>query len=264
MERRNTSIVQSIDRALDILEVLANEEGPLRLTELSRRLSLHKSTTHRLLSSLIQRKYVDQDPETGKYRLGLKVFEIGSLVFNKMELRVEARPFLEELMQKTLETVHLVILDEGQAIYIDKVESPQKIRMYSEIGKRTPLHCTSVGKALLAYLPEPELNRILRDLDYRRFTPNTITSAEELKEHLARVRSQGFAIDDAEHEEGIRCVAAPIFNYTGKVIATISVSGPTIRVTRERLNELIPIVMEVSQRISRRLGYNQLNHFAVR
>jgi len=248
--------VQALDRALDVLEALAAEREPLRLVELSSRLGLHKSTVHRLLSTLGRRRYVEREAATGRYRLGLKVFELGSWFFNRMELRQEARPFLQALVDQTLETVHLGILDEGQVIYIEKVESPQTVRMYSELGKRAPAHCTAMGKVLLAYLSADELDHIITQRGLTRFTSNTITDREQLKDHLGRVAAQGFAVDDTEHEEAIRCVAAPVRNYRGEVVAALSVSAPAVRLTRERIGQVAELARATALRISRRLGYN--------
>jgi len=248
--------VQALDRALDILEALAAHRQPMRLVELSHQLGLHKSTVHRLVSSLARRRYVERDPETGRYRLGLKVFELGSRLFNSMELRQEARPLLQELVNQTLETAHLGILDEGQVVYIEKVESPQTVRMYSELGKRAPAHCTAMGKVLLAHLPEEELDRIIAMRGLTRYTSNTIVEVDQLKDHLRRVAAQGYAVDDTEHEEAIRCVAAPVRNYRGEVVAALSVSGPAVRLTRERIEEVAQMVRATAMRISRRLGFD--------
>ncbi len=248
--------VQVLDRALDILETLAGDDEPVRLVDLASRLGLHKSTVHRLVATLARRRYVERDRNTGHYRLGLKVFELGSWFFNRMELRQEARPHMQELVDQTLETAHLGVLDEGQVIYIEKVESPQRVRMYSELGKRAPAHCTGMGKVLLAHLPEEELDGLISLRGLKRFTSNTITDPEQLKDHLARVRAQGFAIDDTEHEEAIRCVAAPVRNYRNEVVAALSISGPASRLSRERLAQLADLVRAAALRISRRLGYN--------
>lgn len=248
--------VQALDRALDMLELLATSEGPLRLVELSERVGLHKSTVHRLLATLARRRYVERDPVSGCYRLGLKVFELGSWFFNHIELRHEARPFMQQLVDQTLETAHLGILDDGQVVYIEKVESPQTIRMYSGLGKRAPAHCTSMGKVLLAALPEAELDLIIARRGLPRYTSNTIVDPVELKEHLRRVRAQGFAIDDTEHEEAVRCAGAPVRNYRGEVVAALSVAAPAVRLTRERMTEVVELVRTTALKISRRLGYS--------
>ncbi|MCL4426285.1 MAG: IclR family transcriptional regulator [Firmicutes bacterium] len=249
--------VQSIDRALDILEVLAREGQPMRLTDLSLRLGQHKSTVHRLLATLERRQYVEQQRDTGRYALGLRVFELGARVFNKMELRLEVNPFLKELVERTSEAAHLVIRDAWEAVYIDKIESPHSIRMFSEIGKRTPLYCTSMGKVLLAGLSDDELERYLFGVKLVRYTPNTITDTAELRRHLHQVRLNGYAIDDAEHEENVRCLGAPIRNYMGRVVGAISLAGPNMRITRERTAELAKILKEVTARISARLGFEE-------
>jgi len=257
MRETRGSTVQSIERALDILELLAKEGQPMRLTDLSLKLGQHKSTVHRLLATLERRQYVEQHRDTGRYGLGLRVFELGARVFNKMELRVEVNPFLRELVDRTSETAHLVIRDGWEAVYIDKVESPHSIRMYSEIGKRTPLYCTSMGKVLLAGMSDDEIERFLREVKLVRYTPNTITDPNELRRHLHQVRINGYAIDDAEHEENVRCIGAPIRDYMGRVIGAVSLAGPSMRITRERMGELAKVLKEVTARISARFGYDE-------
>lgn len=257
MEKSSITAVQSLERALKILEVLGKNPKGLGVTEISREVDLHKSTVYRLLSTLAKWGYVEQEKENEKYKLGLKIIELSNNVLSNLELRKVARPYLEELMEYANEVVHLCVLRDGEAVYIDKVECPNTIRMYSQIGKRAPVHCTGVGKALLAFLPQEEAISILKTKGLPQKTPSTITSLEEMLNHLEEIKKLGYSIDDVEHEEGIRCVAAPIFDHTGQVVASLSVSGPDYRVTRERVPELAVKVKEIAQKISRRLGYSQ-------
>lgn len=255
MTTRVGQTVQSLERALKILEVLGNHQKGLGVTELAHEVDLHKSTVHRLLGTLAQRGFVEQDSETERYKLGLKIIELSNKMLTNMEVRQEARPYLEELMQFANEVVHLCVLRQGEIVYIDKVECPSTIRMYSQIGRRGPVHSSGVGKAILAFLPQEEVVRILQDKGMPRKTPNTITDIDEMLNHLAEIRLQGYSVDEVENELGIRCVAAPIWDHAGQVVASISVAGPESRVTRERVPELASKIKETGLMISHRLGY---------
>lgn len=258
MPRPKVPLVNTLINGLRILETLArSEELELTLSDIANELQLHKSTVLRLLSTLEHQGYVEQDPRTRRFRLRMKLFELGSSLLERTSLPKVARPILEELGRISGEVVHLAILDEGTAIYIDKVDSKHTIRMYSRIGRRSPVHCTGVGKALIAYLPDAELDRIIQERGLRRYTPNTITDYQVLKDHLAEVRKRGVAFDYEEHEIGIRCVAAPIRDNTGKVVASISVAGPTIRMSDDRLQALVEPVKQAAHRISESLGFTK-------
>ena len=225
------------------------------MTTISQGLGLNKSTTHSLISTLEQMGYVQQDQETAKYSLGLKLFELGQVVHANMDLRNIAMPFLRELALKFGETVHLAILSKGEVVYIDKVDTSRSIRIGSQIGGRNAAYCTGVGKVLLAGLSDNELADILKFMKLEKFTANTIVDKEILRKLLVQVRNNGFAVDQGEIEDGLSCTAAPIKNHRGKVIAGISVSGPTSRMQTENSNELTKEVMETALQISRRLGY---------
>lgn len=253
--KKAVNTIQSIDRALNILECFSSGSQELGVTEISKLLGLHKSTAHGILITLEQRRYLEQNPETGKYKLGLKLFELGNLVQDGMDLKLIAGPFLQRLVEEHGETVHLVIMDQGEAVYIDKRESPQSMRIVSQVGKRLPCHCTGVGKTLLAFLPEETLDAIIREKGLPRFTGNTITDPAVLKEHLRQVRRQGYAIDDQEITEGLRCVAAPIRNHTGNVVAAMSVAGPSIRMGPEKIGSIITSVTQAAEELSAKLGY---------
>ncbi|SFL31507.1 IclR family transcriptional regulator [Halanaerobium salsuginis] len=249
-------LIKSLDRAIDILEIILQQENGMGVTEISRELDLHKSTVYRLLDTLKFRGYLEKNEENHKYFAGIKLFELSSLVLNDIDNRMRLRPYLEELMQETQETIHLGILDEGEIIYLDKVESNATIRMYSQVGKRVPAHSTSLGKAILAYLPVEKVINLLQEKGMPAKTKNTITDLEQFIEHLNKVKKQGYAIDDEELEADIRCLAGPIFNHRGEVIAAFSVSAPITRMTEQRMVKLEELVVKYSQKMSRSLGFN--------
>ncbi|MCG0276309.1 MAG: IclR family transcriptional regulator [Thermosediminibacteraceae bacterium] len=251
---RGENNVQSIERAMRILEELAEEEDGIGVTELSSRVGLHKSTVHRILNTLLRMGYVEQNPKSEKYRLGTKLLYLGGAILDRMDIRKESHELLKQLAEEVNETVHLVIPDNDKALYIDKIDSKRTIRMYSQIGRHVPLHASAVGKAILAFSsPEYVQKVIKKGLD--RYTRNTIVDPDRLIEHLKEIRAQGYAVDDEENEEGIRCVGAPVFDYTGKVIAAISISGSTVTIPAERVPELALKVVDCAQKISRRMGW---------
>lgn len=259
--RKPNNLVQSIERVATIFDVLAQSSQGISLRELSTRVKLPKGTTHRLLSSLAYYGYIRQTPETKSYHLGFKLIELGNSLLSQLDIRSQAKPFLNDLSKRIKETVHLVILDKYEALYIDKVESNVKqggLQMVSRVGFRVPVHCSSVGKVLLAHLSENVLDGIIKEKGLSKRTKNTITNPESLKAHLKMVRTQGYAIDDEENEEGIRCVGAPIFNQEGQMIAAISISGPTVRITRKLIQDIYrKEIIKTASAISRELGYHE-------
>jgi len=188
----------------------------MNMTEISKELGLYPSTIHRILDTLKYWGYVEQGPNTQKYQLGLKLLELGMAKFHKMDLVREASPYLKELVKECNETVHLGVLEGGEVLYIAKEGSSQTIRMCSYIGKRAPLHCTALGKVLLADLPEEERRKILGQKGLPRLTEKTITDKEDLEKKLGRIKKQGFALDREENEKDVCCIAAPIKNYQGE------------------------------------------------
>lgn len=250
--------IQSVVRALKVLELFTEDDTSLGLKEITERVGLSKPTVFRILSTLKKMDYIEQDPKSGKYMLGLKVFEVGSAFINKMSLRSFAMPLIQELVDKCNETVHLAILDKGEIIYIDKIDGTQTIRMMSAVGKRAPAHCTSVGKAILSYKSSEELDNILADIKMVKLTKNSIADKKKLKRELRQIKNQGYAIDNEELEIGLKCVGVPIFDYHGDAVGGISVSGPSTRFTSERLKDgLIPLIIETAEKISRRMGYKR-------
>lgn len=197
---------------------------------------------------------VERNPRTGRYRLGIRVFELGGLVAQRMSLWEEALPFLEELVADTGETGHLAVLDNGEAIYIERVEARRALRIPAAVGKGYPAHATNLGKVLLADLPFSEVERIAVERGLPAFTPRTITSLEGLAAELARIRERGYGVDDEEYDEGLRCIGAPVFDHTGQAVAAIGIGGPATRITPERVDDLAERVMRASAGLSRRLG----------
>jgi len=253
------NLVQSIERVSMILDILAQNPQGISIRDLSSKVNLPKGTTHRLLSSLSYLGYVRQDPKTRNYLLGFKLVELGNILLSQLDLRLEAAPFLKDLAERTQETVHMVILDRDEVVYIDKVEgdhNPSGLRMASRIGLRNPAHSSAVGKVLLSLLSDQDLNLLLKRKGLSKRTENTITDLNQLKEHLKMVRNQGYSIDDEENEKGVRCVGAPIYNEVGHPVAAISISGPAFRVTKKMAQETLKKeVMETALKISQRLGY---------
>lgn len=247
--------VQVLDRALAALDVLAASPTECSLAELCATLKLHKSTVHRLMMVLEQHRLVDKNPDTGRYRLGLKLFEFGSKAFGAVDLRRHARPHLDWLQREFGETVFFCMLDDGQVFYIEKVESQQSVRTACMVGSRAPAYCTAVGKAMLAELPEAEVNEIIRRWGLKAITANTITTSSALKAELRAIRSRGYAIDNEEKEEGLRCVSAAVRGDSGKLLAALSVSGPAFRVTKERVPEIGKAVMQAASELSQELGH---------
>jgi IclR family KDG regulon transcriptional repressor len=244
-------------RALTVLEVLAREGRELGVTEIARKVYLNKSTAHRLLQSMVAAGFVTRGKQEGEYRASIKLCELGSLVLDRIDLRSEASTYLKQLVERTGETVHLVTLDDCHGVYIDKVDGLSTIRMFSRIGRRIPLYCTAVGKTLLAGLPADErddmLRRALAAYGYRPFTPNTLVDVASLITHLDRVAAQGYALDCEENEHGVLCVAVPLPAHTGGSPASISVSGPSTRLSPQRLRDWAPLLTSSARMIASEL-----------
>lgn len=244
----------TVAKAFAILDVLAsNGDGGTSLKEVSNLLGMSKSTAHRYLTTLEKLAVVERN-EKDHFRLGLKLIKLAGAFLSDHNLRNVSEPLLNEVAAQTQETIHLAVPSINEVVYIAKVDSPHSIRMASRIGARMPMYCTSLGKAILAHYPFNRVEEIIHEGMPAR-TPYTITSAQALRAELERVHAQGFATDDQENEMGVRCVGAPIFDYTTKVIGAISVSGPANRMSRERSLELGPLVRDAALEVSRRMGY---------
>jgi DNA-binding IclR family transcriptional regulator len=249
--------VRSVARALNIIEALSRDEE-MGITDLSRELGLNKATIYRLITTLRLQGYVEQ-AKGDKYKLTFKLFELGSKIVNRLGIRKIAYPYLEELAAITKETVNLGALQENNVCYIDRIESREPLRLGLDIGSRFPAHCTALGRVVLAHLDPAEMNNYLlkaeRDGQIQDYTSDSLTDIELIKKELLIVRKQGYAIESEQYFPGIRCVACPIFNHTGKVVAAVSVAGPTVRVTDEFVREVIPLLKKSAGNISVRLGY---------
>jgi len=254
-------VLEKVTRILDLFDEKGKE---LTATEIHELLELNKSTTFRILNMLEGAGYLERDPATLNYRLGFKLYYLGSLVEGRTEIRNLAHPFLEQLKEKCDETVHLVVLDHGEALYLDKLEGKKAIRVVSRVGWRLPSHCSGVGKVLLASLPEETLHKIIKEKGLKRFTKNTITDPETLKIELARIRKQVYAIDNEEIEVGLKCVAVPVKDGEGRVVAAISISGPKERFNGIEMKRFIPLVKSTSEQISSVLKKKHLNQEVLR
>jgi DNA-binding IclR family transcriptional regulator len=250
---RERGLLRSVTNALAVLEAFSAERPELGVTELSQALGLGKSTVHRLLASLAARGYVRKNPHTERYCLGLKTFEVGARAAGRGAVREIAAPLLRDLMLATKETVHLGVLDEWDVVYIDKIESDQPLQMYSRVGRRAPLHCTALGKALLAFQPDEFVERLVRRR-LRAYTPVTLTDPTALRKELERVRRAGYALDNEEFAAGLRCIASPLRDHTRRVVASLGIAGPGVRFGDERLPRLAALVREAAAGASAALG----------
>lgn len=248
--------IQAIDRAVMILRLFSEKRRELRLSDIASDLGLNKSTVYGILSTLKYHGLIDQDEESQKYRLGLGLLELGSIVKNSMDIREIAEPLIKEICDQVQETVHLGTLDKLEVVYIDKQESNQSMRIFTNVGARKPAYCTAVGKAMLAYLPQDVLMELLPD-EMPKFTPKTFGTKSELMKELSKIRENGYAVDDEEYNEGLKCVGAPIFDHAGNAKYAVSVSGPAIRMTTDKVKEAINIVTAAAKEISHRLGFRE-------
>lgn len=249
------STVQSVERTLDIVEALSANRTGIGVTELSKALNLHKSTVHRLLTTLMVRKYVEQDSESGKYRLSVKLFELGNAVLSKLNMRSHALPFLRELRERCRETVQLSIVDQNEVLYIDVLESPEKIGVKAQIGERAPLYCTAPGKAWLAGLPDERLYEVVRGMEFKPRTAATLSNFDAIKEQIAGIKESGVSRDMGEYSDDLRGVGAAIKNYRGRVIACISIAIPASRFNEASFQDLAKAIKETADKISYSVGY---------
>lgn len=250
-----SQVIGSLDRGLRILDMLGASTEPLGVAEIAEALDVDKSTAYRLLQTLQARQYVRQ-VEMGQYRLGSKCIQLGSLALKTIDVRTLAGPFLEELADQTGQTVHLATMVGDRAIYVSRVQGRSVITISTEVGMEAPGHCSASGKALFAYLPSARLEQIYNGQNLPRYTPSTITDLATLKNHWQQIREQGYAIDDEERYPGVRCVAAPVFNHLGQVVASISVSSPSSQVDLNQIEALKKLVVDQGSQLSIQLGYN--------
>lgn len=246
----------SVERAVGILKSFSWDNYEMGLSEISRKNSLPKSTTHRVLKTLEKEGFINQNKTNGKYRLGTSLVELGNIASKNIELRRVALPYIEKLSRESRETVHLGILRKDEMVVVEA--SPSKdspLRVEVSIGTKAPLYCTGTGKATLAFQPKEEISRILKK-KRKVLTENTIVDKERLLEELQRIRKRGYAVDNMEYDKGIRCIAAPIRDHSGRVLGALSVSGPAVRITKESISEFTVRVKKVAEKISSELGYN--------
>ncbi|MHB8087096.1 MAG: IclR family transcriptional regulator [Anaerolineaceae bacterium] len=241
--------IQSLARGLRILDILGESPNGVSVTELAEQLELDKGSASRLLSTLANYAYAEKDPVSRRYSLGPQVVTLSRSLLAKLPLRDVAKPFLRELMEKSGECSHVAILSQGRVLYIDQVESAASLRVNAEVGSLSPLHCTALGKAMLAFGRTPLPQKL------ERFTDNTLTSADALKKNLELVREQGFAMDNEEFDLGVRCIAAPVFDYRDKVIGSIGISGPVTRMTAKAMPHFAELVIKVSQALSEKMRF---------
>ena len=255
MAPQNAQPVQSVDRVFDIIEALSSSVHGMTLSDLSIKVDLHVSTTHRLLASLVHRDYVRKDQTSGRYCLTIKMFEMGSRIVGGMNLLSIARPHLEALADYTGETVHLVLRYRDEVVYIYKEDTSNSIvQMASFVGLRNPMYCTAVGKSILSRLSEEEVRSIWSRTKTNRFTPNTIVTLSGLLKDIAEAREAGFAIDDEEHEPGVFCIASAIVDFAANPVGAISISAPAVRLDEQKISDYARQVIAHTDAISRILG----------
>lgn len=247
-------MVQSVDRAISIMKCFNDRKKELKLSEIAEQLGLNKSTVHGIINTLKFHGLIEQDEKTQKYRLGLYLIELGETVVNSIDIRAIGFPVIEDICHKLEETVHVGVLDCTDIVYIDKKECVNSIRISTKIGARFPAYCTADGKVMIAYLDKSKQMRVIPD-EIPKFTTNTITDKMELIKELDKIRENGYAIDNEEYEVGLVCVAAPVLDHSGLAKYSISVTGPAIRMTEEKIQEAITVLKDAALQISVRLGY---------
>lgn len=253
--RRSHSTLSSVGNAARLLKEFSKGNRELGVTELSRRLGIGKSTAHRLVNTLTEERLLEQDPDTGAYRLGLAMYELGTSVYWHTDLHEACTPVIEQLRNATKETVQVAVLDGREVVYVERRESPQTLRLFGRVGHRNDAHCTSTGKLLLAYQSPEQLDRTLRGWKLTAKTPHTVTKLDDLRRQLQAIQAQGWAENLNEAELGVGSVAAPVRNGFGEVVAAVSIAGPIQRLGGESLRRFARPCIEAGQAISRRLGY---------
>ena len=247
------SIIQSLSRGLTIVELLANSDKSLGVTEISKQLGVDKSSATRLIQTLVVHGFAIKDPESRRFLIGPKMKVLTEISTETVPLKMHSLPFLQELMEKTGENSHVAVFSRDQCLVVADIESAAQLRVVSGEGRLIPNHCTAIGKCLVAFggYPIP--------LGLPSFTPRTITAVDQFRLHLDQIRNRGYAVDDEEHEFGVRCLAAPVYDETGRAVASMGISGPTVRVTLARVAELAEIVIAYAADLSEVLGYRGLS-----
>jgi DNA-binding IclR family transcriptional regulator len=251
MDHNHSVKNKSLEKTLAILECFSKTRPELGVTEISKQLGLYKSNVYNILNTLSVMGYIDQNPQTGKYRLGLKILELANIITNSNGFRQSIYPLLNELSVQLGEVVYYGIPSDGNVIYLDAAYPTDTPVSRVIIGDTAPMYCTAIGKAMLAYFPEKEADDIL-SRPFQAFTPNTITSVEQMKAELQSIRKSGYSIDDMEHEHGIKCVGVPIFDANGIVVAAISASGPSLRFEKNNIMRCASLLRETANQIHMR------------
>lgn len=256
-KQKQDYMIRCVSNAMDILEAFTGDDAELGVTELGKRLSLHKNNVFRLLATLELRGYIEQNRISENYRLGLKPLELGKAFQRHCGLTSQSKEILKGLVAACNETASIGILRGGKVIYIDVEETTKSVRVVSRLGAVLPAYCTSIGKVLLSFKSDEELASFFQDISLKPYTGKTVTDKEALLRQFDQIRRQGYALDDEEFEESVKCIAVPIRDYTRNVVAGLSISGPAHRLTESRIrDELVSLIMNAGQELSRRLGYN--------
>lgn len=253
--KKDTKTIGSVLKAVEILEELAKSDDGLGVTEISNRLNYGVSATYHLLNTLKQCNMIEQDKKTKKYRIGFALFRISGMAKRQNVLVNLAQPYLDKLRELAGETSNLVILDGTDIVYIAQSESTKLVKMFTQLGAKVPIYCTGGGKVLLAYQSDRMQDLILSRINFEKYTKNTITSQEELRKELEVIKQRGYGFDNEEKEEGVTCVAAPVFDCYGEAIASISISGPTYRIKEKQISSIIKNVVDIAKELSTSLGY---------
>lgn len=246
--------ITALQRGLRLLQLFSESPHGLTAKQVAGRSRLPVSTVHRFLANLEGSAFLNCSGD-GVYQLGIACFAIGQAALGQLDIRRVSLPYLEELNRQTRETIHLTLRHGLAAVYVEKLDSPEHLRIHSRIGAAVPLYCTAVGKVMLAYMPDEEREKFLPQLGLKRLTPNTVGNLQELAAELYRVRKNGYACDLEEHELHIRCIAAPIWDHQGGVSASLSITAPMVRMPVTRLRQLAPLIQKAGLQISRELGY---------
>jgi IclR family acetate operon transcriptional repressor len=246
--------ITALQRGLRLLQLFSESPHGLTAKQVAERSRLPVSTVHRFLANLEGAGFLNCSGD-GVHNLGIACFAIGQAALGQLDIRRVSLPYLQELNRQTRETIHLTVRHGLSAVYVEKLDSPEQLRIHSRIGAGVPLYCTAVGKVMLAYMPDDEREKVLPQLGLKRLTPNTVGNLQELEAELSRVRKNGYACDLEENEPHIRCVAAPIWDHAGGVNASLSITAPTVRMTVSRLRQLAPLIQTAGLQISRELGY---------
>jgi IclR family acetate operon transcriptional repressor len=251
---KRTYDITALQRGLRLLHLFSQYSRGLTAKQVAGLSRLPVSTVHRFLANLVTAGFLSCDVD-GTYHLGIACFAIGQAAVGQLDIRRLSLPYLRELNHQTRETIHLTVRHGASAVYVEKLDSPEPLRIHSRIGAAVPLYCTAAGKVMLAYMPEEEQERLLPEIAIKRLTANTVGNMQELKTELYRVRKNGYACDLEEHEMHIRCLAAPIWDHAGSVQSSVSITAPVVRMPVTRLRQLAPLIQSAGQQISRELGY---------